>query len=103
MTKRKKFSPQSKIDILQQYLQKKHAMTDICQTHECSPGSVYQWQETLFSKGHQLFENKTGRPINQQKRDIEAKALEEKLATKNAIIAELMEELLKEKKLNGVI
>ena len=103
MAKRKKFAARTKVDILQQYLQKKTAMTDICEQHKCSPGSVYQWQETLFSRGHQIFENKTGRPLDTQKRDARLKEAEEKLAAKNAIIAELMEELLKEKKLNGVL
>ena len=103
MAKRKKFSSRTKVDILQQYLQKKAAITDLCKQHECSPGSVYQWQETLFSRGHQVFENKVGRPIDENKRDARLKAAEEKLATKNAIIAELMEELLREKKLNGVL
>ena len=103
MAKIKKFSSRTKVDILQQYLQKKVAMTAICKEHECSPGSVYQWQDTLFSRGHQLFENKTGRPVDIQKQDVKLKEIEEKLAMKNAIIAELMEELLKEKKLNGVL
>ena len=103
MAKRKKFSAQTKIQILKKHLQKNKAISELCTEHECAPGSIYQWQETLFSRGHQLFENKTGRPVDSRKADARLTEVEKKLAAKNAIIAELMEELLKEKKLNGVI
>ena len=103
MTNRKHFSSQTKIDILKKHLQKKEAISEICGEFGCAPGSVYQWQETLFSRGHQIFETKVGRPVNEKAKNERISALEEKLQNKNAVIAELMEELLKEKKLAGVI
>ena len=97
MAKRKKFSPQTEAEILKKHLQKKEAMSDLCTQYECTPGSVYQWQDLLFSRAHQCFENKTGRPVDEKLHQANQKALQEKLAMKNAVIAELMEELLKKK------
>jgi len=103
MAKRRKFAPQTKVEILKKHLQKKKSISDICDEYECTPGSIYQWQDTLFSRAHQCFENKTGRPVNEKLQEANWKAMEDKLASKNAVIAELMEALLKEKKSNGVI
>lgn len=106
MAKRKRFAAQTKASILKQHLQKKVAISDLCEQNGCTPGSVYQWQETMFSRVHELFEssaNRVGRPRDQAAREQKMDDLEKKLASKNAVIAELMEELLKEKKLAGVI
>jgi transposase-like protein len=106
MSKKKRFPAETKASILKQHLQKKQPISELCQTHGCSPGTVYQWQETLFARAHMVFENggrAVGRPRDQAAAAKKAEQLEEKLAAKNAIIAELMEELLREKKLAGVI
>lgn len=103
--KKQKFSPEVKISILKQLLQKKQQISVLCEKNGCQPSSIYQWQETLFGKGHIVFESSrsVGRPTNKAKQDKHVKDLEQKLSNKNAIISELMEELLREKKLNGVI
>lgn len=106
MTKRKRFSSQTKSLILKKYLQNKVEMSVLCEEYGCQPSSVYQWQAALFSGAHEVFDassSRVGRPkdvVLQKKKEA---LLEQKLGNKNAIIAELMEELLKEKKLSGVI
>jgi transposase-like protein len=101
MSKRKRFEATTKVSILKRHLQKKESISELCEEHGCTPGSVYQWQETLFSRGHKVFENKTGRPVNEKARDKKIAGLEAKLNSKNAIISELMEELLQEKNRGG--
>ena len=104
MARRKNFSSSTKASILKQHLQKKKAISDLCEENDCTPGSIYQWQEALFSRAHIIFEksgNKVGRPRDESLREKKMDALEKKLQSKNEIISELMEELLKEKKLAG--
>ena len=61
-------------------------------------------KKRLFSCGHLCFEtSRIGRPVDEKIKDKRISDLENKLNTKNQIISELMEELLKEKKLAGVI
>lgn len=106
MARRKNFPAQVKSSILKQHLVKKKAVSELCEAHGCSPGSIYQWQDTLFSRAHEIFETgqkKVGRPKDHAALEKKTSDLEEKLAAKNAIISELMEELLREKKLAGVI
>ena len=106
MTKKKAFSPEQKSLILKQHLKKKVPISEICQQNECTPGAVYQWQEVLFSRAHIVFE-RNGKKIGRPKKEIDSekklKTLEDKLVVKNEVISELMEELLREKKLNGAI
>lgn len=105
MAKLKRFSAKDKATVLKKHLQKKVTISDVCNEYGCSPGSVYQWQDTLFSRAHMIFEssaNRVGRPQDCATQSRKMEEIEKKLAAKNAIIAELMEELLLEKKLAGV-
>ena len=103
MVKRKKFDSKTKVGILKRYLQKKEPVSNLCEELGCTPGSVYQWQEILFNRGHLAFENKTGRPVNEQARDAKIKEMENKLINKNEVISKLLEELLQAKKSIGAI
>ena len=103
MPNKKRFAPKTKAEILRKHIQKKTPISELCEQAGCTPGAVYQWQETLLSRAHMCFETTKGRPVDAKKQSNKIKELEEKLSTKNAIISELMEELLKEKKLGGVI
>ena len=66
MSKRPRFSPQVKSSILQQLPQNKETISSLCEEHGCSPRSIYQWQDILFSRANTLFENGNprGRPID---------------------------------------
>lgn len=102
MAKQRKFDSKTKIDVLKRHLQKKEAISTLCAELGFTPGAIYQWQETLFSRGHMVFDSKLGRPADHSKRDKEIEDLRKKLAMKNAVISELTEELIREKKLVGV-
>jgi transposase-like protein len=102
MKKKQSFDATTKISVLKRHLQKKEPISSLCEEHGFTPGSVYQWQETLFNRGHIVFENKTGRPTIEKNRDQEIEELKKKLSVKNAVISELTEELIREKKLFGV-
>ncbi|MBA7532014.1 hypothetical protein ES705_24240 [subsurface metagenome] len=60
------------------------------------PSVFYRWQKDFFKKGYLVFQNhKDSRTTKLEKKVIE---LEEKLAKKNEVLSELMEEHINFKK-----
>lgn len=106
MAKKKRHTSKTKIQVLKRYLQKKEPISKLCEEFGCIPGSVYQWQEALFARGEMIFDasgGAVGRPRDVKKDEKKSKELEQKIREKDEIIAELMGEILKAKKLSGVI
>src|ERR1700675_3878164 len=88
---RRHFSPQQKVTIVKAHLIDGVSISDLCDRHHIQPTQFYLWQKQLFENGGVAFERKTKSPgPSPQERKIEA--LQAKLATKNEVIAELMEE-----------
>jgi transposase len=99
---RRHFTPQQKVAIVKAHLVDGVAISDLCDRHHIQPAQFYQWQKQLFENGETAFERKTKHSgPSPQERKIQA--LEAKLATKNEVIAELMEENIHLKKLDGAI
>lgn len=101
MAKKRKFDSKTKINVLKRHLQKKEPVSSLCEEHGFTPGSLYQWQDTLFSRGHVVFESKVGRPVDTARQNNEIEELKKRLAAKDAVISELTEFLVREKKFNG--
>jgi transposase-like protein len=99
---RRHFSPQQKVAIVKEHLVDGVPISDLCDRHHIQPVQFYLWQKQLFENGAAAFERKTKHSgPSPEKRRIEA--LQAKLATKNEVIAELMEECVSLKKLDGAI
>lgn len=99
---RRHFSPQQKLAVLKRHLVDGVPVSDLCDEHRILPTQFYQWQKQLFENGAAAFERKTKHPgPSTEERKIEA--LQAKLATKNEVIAELMEDNVLLKKLDGAI
>jgi transposase len=96
---RKHYTPQEKVAILREHLVEGKAVSEVCERHELQPTVLYGWQKQFFENGAAAFERKNRRA--DEARDRKMAALEEKLARKNEVIAELMEENLQSKKANG--
>ena len=99
MAKRRHFSPQQKLDILRRHLLEGVAVSDLCDEHDLNPNLFYRWQKQLFEHGAAAFE----REGKAQERGIEKKlaALQQKLAKKDEVIAEIMESHVQLKKSLG--
>ena len=69
MNKKRKFDSKTKISVLKRSLQKKEPISNLCEEYGFTPGSIYQWQDLLFDRGHIVFEGKAGRPRDEKKRD----------------------------------
>ena len=96
---RKQYSAQEKVAILREHLLEGKAVSEVCQQHELQPTVFYGWQKTFFENGAAAFERKNKR--GEEAKDRQIAALQEKLANKNEVIAELMEENVRSKKANG--
>lgn len=96
---RKQYSAQEKVAILREHLLEGNAISEVCQRHQLQPTVFYGWQKTFFENGAAAFERKNKRA--EEGKDRQIAALQEKLATKNEVIAELLEENIRSKKANG--
>lgn len=102
MTKqtRRKFSPEEKVVILKRHLLEGQPVSDVCDAHGLNPTQFYRWQKEFFENGAAAFERKDKRTTQAEQR--RQAALETKLKKKDSVIAEIMEELIAEKKGRGV-
>ena len=97
--KRKQYTAEEKVAILRKHLVEKMAVSDLCEAYELQPTVFYRWQKTFFENGGQAFQ----RAKDQQTRRLKGRIaeLEEKLAKKNEVLGEVMEEMVALKKRNG--
>lgn len=96
---RKHYSPQEKVAILREHLVEGKAVSEVCERHGLQPTVLYGWQKQLFENGVAAFERRNKRC--EEAKDRAIAALQEKLAKKNEVIAELMEENVRSKKALG--
>jgi transposase len=99
---RRHFTPQQKVAIVKAHLVDGVPISDLCDRHHIQPAQFYQWQKQLFENGSVAFERKT-KNAGPTPAERQVEALRAKLATKNEVIAELMEECVSLKKLDGAL
>ena len=81
--------------IVRRHLLEQVPVSDLCDEHGMQPSMFYRWQKQLFEKGAAAFDRHQDATAPLARRIAK---LEEKLSTKNEVIAELMEEQIKAKK-----
>ena len=94
--KRKYPAAEEKALILKRYLVEKVPISDLCDEYGLQPSQIYRWQKQLFENAAVAF-RRTNRRAEEGK-DHKIAALEEKLAKKNEVVAELMEDHVQLKK-----
>jgi transposase-like protein len=96
-----------KLAILKKYLVDKTPISQLCEEYDLQPSQIYYWQAQLFEQGIAAFERKPGRqkedPKDRRIAQLESQLAHKdaKLAQKNEVIAELMEDNVRSKKANG--
>lgn len=103
MTKaqRRRFSGEEKVAILRKHLLEKVPISEVCDQHGINPTQFYRWQQELFEHGATAFDRPRANAKGEDQRRIEA--LQEKLQKKDSVIAEIMGDLIREKKDRGAI
>jgi transposase len=94
---RKNYTAEEKVAILKRHLVEKVPVSDLCDELGLNPTVFYGWQKQLFENAAAAFQGKRkgSRPsVEAQK----LQKLEAKLAQKNEVLAELMQEHVQLKK-----
>ena len=94
--KRKNHTPQEKTTILRDHLINKVPVSDLCDRHGVHPTLFYRWQKIMFEGMSLLFEPRKGSEVSMLRRQNEA--LKAKLAHKDTVIAQIMEDYVAVKK-----
>ena len=97
--KRKQYRPEEKVAILRKHLVDKVAVSDLCEAYGLQPTVFYRWQKAFFENGPQAFQRAGDRQTVKLKGHIAE--LEAKLAKKNEVLGEVMEEMVALKKRDG--
>ena len=97
--KRKQYTAEEKVAILRRHLVDKVRVSDLCEEYRLQPTVFYRWQKAFFENGAQVFQKSRDRQTTKLKGRIAE--LEEKLAKKNEVLGEVMEEIVALKKRNG--
>lgn len=97
---RRKHSSQEKAAILREHLIDKTPVSDLCDKHGIHPTIFYRWQKKMFENLPQLFDR--GRKSRASALESRNEALREKLAHKDMVISEIMEDYVEVKKTLGV-
>ncbi len=99
--KRKKYSSKEKVLILKQHLLEQVPVSDLCDKYGLHPTVFYRWQKEFFEKSTGIFDH--ARDTGSARLGRKVAELEEKLARKNEVLSELMEEHVALKKSLGEI
>ena len=100
-SQRRRFGTDQKAAILKRYLVDKVPISDLCDEYKIVPNQIYGWQKVLFENAALVFESSGRPPSKEVAQQDKIARLEDKLQSKNEVIAELMEENVKAKKANG--
>jgi transposase len=96
---RKHYTPEEKVSILRRHLVEKAPVSELCEELKIQPTVFYRWLKEFFENGASAFRRPPDQESKQDKQRIAA--LEEKLKSKNEVLAELMEEHVALKKSLG--
>ena len=99
---RRHHSSEDKVRILRLHLLEQKPVSALCDEEGIHPTLFYQWQKAFFENGAAAFQ-RSPRTETSSKQTQLVEALQSKLRRKDEVIAEIMEDLIREKKVNGVI
>ena len=87
--------------ILKRHLVEEVPLSDLCDEHKVQPTDYYRWQKRLFEEGEQVFQRTSGGDGEVKRLAQECETIKAKLALKNEVVSELMEEHIRLKKSLG--
>jgi transposase-like protein len=100
---RKHYSGAEKMAILREHLIEQVPISEVCEKHGLQPAVFYTWQKRLFEGGAAVFEDRRTARRQPDGSAQRIEALQAKLARKDEVLAELMEEHVALKKSLGEI
>lgn len=101
MAKSRHYSPVERVAILKRHLLEKVPISDLCDQYGLHVNLFHAWLRTFFEQGSSAFETTRTTKANESAKDKKIEQLEAKLARKNEVLAELLEEHTALKKILG--
>jgi transposase-like protein len=102
MTKtRRHFSDTAKADVVRRHLSGKVPVSELAAELGVQPSAIHLWVKQVLDQAEKAFQRSGGSKRTEDAATRRIEQLEAKLANKNEVIAELMEENVKAKKANG--
>jgi len=99
-SKRRQWSTEQKVVILRQHLADKTPVSTLCEKHSIQPSLFYLWQKQVFDNLAGAFSEPAASGPSKREKELVAKAvqLEQRLAKKDSVIAEISGEYVQLKK-----
>lgn len=101
---RRHLSPEKKAQLIRQHLSDKKPVSEICEENDLQPSVFYTWMRQLLANAPAALVNgRTRKEGSRREAELrtENERLRARLARKDAVIAEVSEELVKAKKETG--
>jgi transposase-like protein len=97
---RRQFNPQQKAAIVWRHLTGKEPISNLADEFGLQPTQIYTWVKTVLDQAEQAFERSAGRvsPRMEAAKDERIARLEAKLAKKDEVIVELLQDHVQLKK-----
>ena len=96
--KKRHFTAEQKSAILKRHFVDKVPVSDLCDEYKIQPSVFYYWQAQLFENAQKTFEADQRGPTREKQLAEKVQALEQRLAKKDAVIAEISAEYVQLKK-----
>lgn len=99
---RRHFSAEQKAEVVRRHLAGKQPVSDLADELGVQPSQIHQWVKLVLDQAAKAFERSAGAAGRaEHSKDHEIGRLQAKLAQKNEVISELMEENVRAKKAAG--
>lgn len=98
--RRRHFTPEQKAVLLRRHLVDKVPVSTLCNENDLQPSVLYGWLHQLLTNAPAALSSPRA-TSHEQRLEEKVQALEARLARKDAVIAEVSEELVKTKKALG--
>ena len=101
---RRSFSDEVKADAVRRHLSEKVPVSELAAELDVQPSQIHLWVKQVLDQAEKAFQRPQSgkqKKNREDRKDQKIAHLEEKLANKNEVISELMEENVKAKKASG--
>lgn len=98
---RRHFSAEQKAQVVRRHLADKQPVSLLAEELQIQPSVIHLWVNQVLAQAQRAFEKSSGNGRGEQVKDRRIEQLEAKLVQKNEVIAELMEDNVRQKKVAG--
>ena len=95
---RRHFTAEQKAQIVRRHLAGKEAVSDLAGEFGVQPSLIHHWVNQVLAQAERAFDRPSGKRRLEEAKERKIEFLEGKLANKNEVIAELMQEHVELKK-----